>query len=210
MRRHDRRAWWLATGLAVIAGYVDAIGFLHIGGLFVSFMSGNSTRLGVAAAAGQGTALVAAALIASFVAGVMLGAFVAMAAGAWRKPAVIVAVAALLAGAALTEPRDAAVYLMAAAMGSANAVFQQRGEVSIGVTYMTGTLVKFGQHLAAAIVRRGPAFAWAPYLLLWCGLIAGAFAGAISYPLLAAAALWIAVAATLLLAAAAMRMGPVS
>jgi uncharacterized membrane protein YoaK (UPF0700 family) len=31
---------------------VDVIGYLHLGGLFVSFMSGNSTQF--AAAAGQG------------------------------------------------------------------------------------------------------------------------------------------------------------
>lgn len=48
MRRYDGRIWMLAAGLALLAGYVDAIGFLRLGGLFVSFMSGNSTRLAVA------------------------------------------------------------------------------------------------------------------------------------------------------------------
>jgi len=43
----------LACALSALAGYVDAIGFLHLGGLFVSFMSGNSTRLGVSLADGQ-------------------------------------------------------------------------------------------------------------------------------------------------------------
>ncbi|MFZ1966902.1 MAG: DUF1275 family protein, partial [Bradyrhizobium sp.] len=37
----------LACTLSALAGYVDGIGFIHLGGLFVSFMSGNSTRLGV-------------------------------------------------------------------------------------------------------------------------------------------------------------------
>jgi uncharacterized membrane protein YoaK (UPF0700 family) len=43
----------LACALSALAGYVDAIGFLHLGGLFVSFMSGNSTRMGVSLAEGH-------------------------------------------------------------------------------------------------------------------------------------------------------------
>ncbi|MEC8456884.1 MAG: DUF1275 family protein, partial [Pseudomonadota bacterium] len=42
MAPSDRR---LALLLAGLAGYVDSLGFLHLGGVFVSFMSGNSTRL---------------------------------------------------------------------------------------------------------------------------------------------------------------------
>src|SRR5260370_17144070 len=50
----SRRNVTLACALSALAGYVDGIGFLHLGGLFVSFMSGNSTRMGVSLAAGQG------------------------------------------------------------------------------------------------------------------------------------------------------------
>jgi hypothetical protein len=35
----SRRNILLACALSALAGYVDAIGFLHLGGLFVSFMS---------------------------------------------------------------------------------------------------------------------------------------------------------------------------
>jgi uncharacterized membrane protein YoaK (UPF0700 family) len=60
----------LACALSAIAGYVDGIGFLHLGGLFVSFMSGNSTRMGVSLADGQWlSALEALGLIVLFVAG---------------------------------------------------------------------------------------------------------------------------------------------
>ncbi|MBU2342478.1 MAG: DUF1275 family protein, partial [Alphaproteobacteria bacterium] len=37
----------LAIGLAGLAGLVDATGFVVAGGYFTSFMSGNTTRLGV-------------------------------------------------------------------------------------------------------------------------------------------------------------------
>ena len=43
----------LALSLAVLAGYVDSLGFLQLGGVFVSFMSGNSTRLAVSLAEGR-------------------------------------------------------------------------------------------------------------------------------------------------------------
>ena len=53
MKDYRRRDIALAASLSAIAGYVDAIGFLKLGGFFVSFMSGNSTRLGVGAATGH-------------------------------------------------------------------------------------------------------------------------------------------------------------
>jgi uncharacterized membrane protein YoaK (UPF0700 family) len=49
----SRRNIALACGLSALAGYVDGIGFLHLGGLFVSLMNGNSTRMGVSLAAGD-------------------------------------------------------------------------------------------------------------------------------------------------------------
>jgi len=48
--------------------------------------------------------------------------------------------------------------LLAAAMGAANTVFRRDGEVSIGVTYMTGTLVK-GVQRATLAAFGGPAWA---------------------------------------------------
>jgi len=47
MIHFDARTRLVATSLAALAGYVDAIGFLGRGSFFVSFMSGNSTRLAV-------------------------------------------------------------------------------------------------------------------------------------------------------------------
>lgn len=214
MIRQRKPLWVLAAGLAMLAGYVDAIGFLRLGGLFVSFMSGNSTQLGVAIAShANGVAVaVAAGLLACFVLGVVLGARVALAAGRRRKPAVLALVTLLLALATLvgtmTAAPMAALFLLALAMGAENNVFQRGGEVSVGVTYMTGTLVKLGQNLAMASAG-GPRWRWLPYLLLWAGLVAGAVTGAALYPLHGLNALWGAVAAAGVLTVMAWSVGPV-
>lgn len=70
-------------------------------------------------------------------------------------------------------------------------MFEQGDDVHIGLTYMTGALVKFGQRAAGALMG-GERLAWAPYLLLWGGLVVGAVAGATSYMWFGLAALWIA------------------
>ncbi len=192
MIRYPRRARVLAACLSGLAGYVDAIGFLQLGGFFVSFMSGNSTRLGVGAAQGSTAALIAAGLIGSFVAGVVAGSLVGRLVDRRRAMTVLLFVAALLAGGALLDTAGleaAAAALMAAAMGAENTVFERDGEVSIGVTYMTGSLVKFGQRLTAALLG-GDRLAWAPYLLLWLGLACGAMAGAAAWHGFGLNALW--------------------
>lgn len=207
MIRYPRRYRLLAGALAALSGYVDAIGFLSAGGLFVSFMSGNSTRLAVDLATGSRAAGVAAMLIACFVAGATSGALIAGWAGARRKPAVLASVAALLALGAASQG-VAAVAAMALAMGFANATFLRDGEVSIGVTYMTGTLVKLGHRLAGALRGEGARWAWVPYLLLWAGLMGGALTGALAFAVFGAAALWGAVAVAVVLATWAALLGP--
>lgn len=211
MRRYDFPRHLLAMGLAALAGFIDALGFLKLGGLFVSFMSGNSTRLAVGLAAGSGVALAAAGLIAAFVGGVLVGALLARTAGSWRKQAVLGLVTLLLGIGGMLAWLDHAgsglTLLMAATMGAVNNVFQRNGEVSVGVTYMTGTLVKLGQALAGALTGGDP-FGWLPYLLLWLGLVAGAVAGAVLFPVMDLTALWIACAFSALLLGWSFRMGP--
>lgn len=95
-------AWparYLAFSLAGLAGFVDAIGFLALGGYFASFMSGNSTRLAVGivnATRFQLTTFVPLAIIVVFVGGVMLGAAVRSRAAARPATAVMVIVSVSL------------------------------------------------------------------------------------------------------------------
>ncbi len=202
----------LAACLSALAGYVDALGFLKLRGFFVSFMSGDSTRLGVALGVGHGldVAKTAAGLVAAFMIGVMLGAFVSAKAKRRRRVTVLGLVAGLLtlaaALAALHWDR-AAVAAMALAMGAENATFEQNGEVSVGLTYMTGALVKTGQRLVMALLG-GDRWAWLASLVLWVGLVCGAVLGALAYATLGLGGLWFAAGAAALLTLAAQRLAP--
>lgn len=72
---------------------------------------------------------------------------------------------------------------------------------------MTGTLVKLGQRIAAALLG-DDANGWAAYLRLWVGLLAGAVAGALLYPRTGAFSIALASVVAGVLALAARRLGP--
>jgi uncharacterized membrane protein YoaK (UPF0700 family) len=192
----------LACALSALAGYVDGIGYLHLGGLFVSFMSGNSTRLGVTLAAGQWTeASAALGLIVLFVAGAAGGCLIVLGRGVHRQPWVLLVEALLLALSALSYAfglSRVAIAAIVLAMGLENAVFQIEGGGGLGLTYVTGALVKAGQLIAAAL-NGGARLAWVPNLLLWAALVAGALLGAMAYHRINLAAIWFAAAFALAL-----------
>ena len=194
----------LACALSALAGYVDGIGFLHLGGLFVSFMSGNSTRMGVFFAEGEWrSALEALGLIALFVAGAAIGSLIVLGRSAHRQALLLLTEALLLLAAGLAHhlgQQALAVAAIVLAMGLENAVFQIDGGGGMGLTYVTGALVKVGQLLAAAMTG-GPRWGWLPNLLLWAALVAGAVAGALAYAQFNLGAIWFAAAVALLLAA---------
>ncbi len=203
MLRYARDMQMLAMGYATLAGGVDAIGFLKSGGFFVSFMSGNSTRFAIGIAEAFAAAAAAGGLIALFVTGVILNVIVSESfATGQRKIAATVGVAVTLLVAAAIDSlgyETIATGCLCVAMGAANAIFRREGEVSIGVTYMTGTLVKLAHRLADRL--RGQRDApWVPYLLLWLSLVVGGIAGALSFIWSANASLWFAAAAASVLA----------
>ncbi len=177
----SRRNIALACALSALAGYVDGIGFLHLGGLFVSFMSGNSTRMGVSLAEGHWSS----------------------ASEAHRQPWVLLPESSLLAAGALCYAfglSNVAVAAIVLAMGLENAVFQIDGGAGLGLTYVTGALVKVGQFAAEAL-RGGARWGWAPNLLLWAALVAGSLCGAVGYHWINLAAIWFVAASALALSA---------
>lgn len=181
MHRYDPARQRLALGLAALAGLVDATGFVVAGGYFTSFMSGNTTRLGVELAQTPALALAPLGLIAAFLAGVIGGALIGRRAEGRRKRVLLGIVALLLAcGAGLLAAGLSIPFLAASAlaMGLANNVFAKAGEVTVGVTYMTGALVRYGQGIAARLAGE-PLESTRGYGLLWSALALGAVAGGV-------------------------------
>lgn len=147
--------------LSVTGGLVDACGFLTLGGLFVSHMTGNTTSLAVAF--GQGHWLVGwphLFAIPFFVLGVFLGYRAILASRSLRRCGLILLVEAALLTIFATAlllfgelPRNTAgFYLMAIppllAMGMQNSTLRQIGRSAFPSTYMTGVLDTIGRAAA--------------------------------------------------------------
>jgi len=131
----------------------------------------------------------------AFIAGVMVATIIARRFAERRKVAVLSAVTATLALAAalwMVMPGPFPLLLVAAAMGMENGVFARDGEVAIGVSYMTGSLVRMAQRLAGALMGDPDRWAFVPHLMLWLGFAVGVVAGAKTGLAAADAALWIA------------------
>ena len=121
MQRYDRSRQKLAVGLAFLAGQVDAIGFVVAGGYFTSFMSGNTTRLGVELVAERALAWIPILVIACFIGGVIAGALVAFGRQGQHKRILLAMVTAMLGVAtlALAHAHDMAFLALAAAVDAA-------------------------------------------------------------------------------------------
>jgi uncharacterized membrane protein YoaK (UPF0700 family) len=166
--------------LAMIAGCVDAVGFSELGGYFVSFMSGNSTRLGLHLGYHEWpSALFVGGLVALFVGGAAVGTLVVDRAGRGAAAGVLLVEAALLVAAAflIDGPRPMiGIILLPVAMGLSNAFVPGERGARIGLTYMTGTLVRIGSGLAR-LGTPGEGKALLLDIALWLALVLGVALG---------------------------------
>jgi len=197
------RPFLFATFATLIAGFVDAVGYAHLGGLFLSFMSGNSTRIGIQLATDEWHLVgLTGTVIGCFLAGAFLGTLLADAVGDWKLVAILGAEVALFALAvALSLGGAGFVDLMpvAVAMGMQNSVHQVIAGADIGKSFVTGALFGLGQSLARMLSGRSSAKEAAAYASSWASFVLGALIGTL---LLAAAGLSAAVAGGAVLLAA--------
>jgi uncharacterized membrane protein YoaK (UPF0700 family) len=212
-RAQARNAERLATALAMIAGFIDAYGIITYG-VFVSFMSGNTTQTGYQAAEGVfGSASLSALAILAFVIGSFAGTLLVQAAGGLARRAVFGVVAAALAevvGLTYFGFLSVAfgIAIVSVAMGVMNSAFSRVGAQSVSLTFVTGTLSRVGSHLAFAAQRAPLADAQGPWdthlrraLMLsrvWAGFLAGALLSGAATPRFGA---WVLSAPALILAA---------
>jgi uncharacterized membrane protein YoaK (UPF0700 family) len=168
----------MAGGLAFLAGATDVHGLTLLRDLFVSFMSGNSTMLGVAIARGDfDRAGKIAGIIAMFVAGATAGSLIAALAGP-RHTVIVLLIVTVLLVLPMLAPQWS-VPLLIVAMGLLNAAMHRAGATGISLTYVTGALVKFGQGLGLLLCRRQEDASWWKQGVLWACLLTGAAAAAV-------------------------------
>lgn len=195
MQRFSRQERLFTFAVAALAGYVDVSGYLQLDGYFVSFMSGNTTLLARDIAFGAPRLLVPALLIAGFVIGVMIGTLLGDRNPGQRQQNITMLVLAGLLLASMARQFDAAeisLALLVLSMGALNTVLGANKVNPVGLTYMTGALVRTGQMLAERL--RGDRSANpAPFMLLWASLLGGAILGALVATHFAQISLWMAV-----------------
>ncbi|OBG99681.1 MULTISPECIES: YoaK family protein [unclassified Mycobacterium] len=180
----EARLSWV---LAVLAGVLGAISFTHSQGYFVVFMTGNAQRAVLAYFTHQPwLAVSAAVLMVSFVGGVVVASVCRR--HFWvnhpHGPTVLTTISLAVATAldVIDEGWEekfldfAPIVVLAFANGALNTSFVKDGEVSVPLSYVTGTMVKMGQGIERHIAG-GKAADWLGYFLLLASFIVGAALG---------------------------------
>lgn len=184
----DRLLGW---HLGSAAGFIDAVGFLYLGGVFLSFMSGNTTHLAANVTQGfWGSVGETISIIVLFVIGVFIGALIRR---RWDQRALylFLCLTALAASVfVVVGVGSGAMMCLSFTVGAMNNMFLRNGTVSIPLTYVTGTLVKTAQCLADAVLG-GNRLRWIIPLVQWLSLLCGALAGAACYRWLGLHSVWI-------------------
>lgn len=185
----DARVPLTMLGLTAVTGIVDAVSILALGRVFVANMTGNVVFVGFALAGASGFSLTASLVgLGGFLVGAGAGGRLVIRLGQERSrllavcvtlELLLVAAATIVVGhqaGALDRPiRDAAVALLAVAMGLQNAVARRLAVPDLTTTVLTMTLTGIASDLrhgarSVVLVRR---------LLAVASMFGGAVAGAV-------------------------------
>jgi len=189
----EARLSWL---LAWLAGMIGAVAFLHSAGYFVTFMTGNTERAVLGwfpvadrqkvAGAGPQAAIW---LIVMFTLGVFSASYLRR--KFWTNHphgATLLATLGLVVAAGFELIEDGwyfqevdftGILMIAFSVGALNTSFIKNGEVSVPLSYVTGTMVKLGQGLERHLCGGGTVYDWIGYLALYASFLFGAAIGGV-------------------------------
>lgn len=147
----------LAVILTAVAGYVDAIGYLNLGHIYVANMSGNSIAIGIHTAHAEKWQVWKFGWpVISFTVGLLLSRIL-LTFGMnlhWRSlaaPAIALETIAL-AGFIAVPSGAGGVFLAASAMGIQAATLSRFNGVTVYTCFVTGSLVKFAENAAEFLI----------------------------------------------------------
>ncbi|WP_342554366.1 YoaK family protein [Paenibacillus sp. FSL R7-0652] len=172
----------LSSVLVLLAGFIDSIGYLGLGKVYLSFMSGNSTKLGIALFEAD-YALWAATgtVVLLFIAGAFVGTFITESWWKWHLTLILIVECVLFLFAIMLSILFHTQYIIfpiAMAMGMQNTMHQMVAHADVGKGFVSGTLFGIGQALAKAARGKAPASEWAVLALSWFIFVIGAALGA--------------------------------
>jgi len=195
-----------AAVLCLVAGFVDAYGYMALGHVFTANMTGNTVLLGIAAAElDSGRVLTFAVTLIAFFAGATGASLMIRTLG--KRPLVLLTVALVLAATPVLHLAERSeLLLLTFAMGMQGAALSRFGSTSLNTVVVTGTMLRLADELTARLlsaVEREPkpapgaiAIPLAAWLVYGIGAAVGAlFLALLAYPLLAPAALLLVIAA---------------
>lgn len=181
--RAERALVPLARGLAALVGFVDALGFLIFGNVYLASLEASGTILGVALADGSRILPIAATLVFSFLMGVVLTTVCAYRLLHLRRTAILSGVAPCLLVAFLFLEGYSpyiSLALLAAAMGALHCIFERDPEHLQEALFPSAQAVRFGEVLGS---NRGgeKSGRLGHHGLLWLFFVAGGASGAAAW-----------------------------
>ncbi len=190
--------------LAALAGVLGATAYTHSEGYFVTFMTGNAQRAVLGYFRGDEVLSISAGLLLlCFVAGVVIASVCRRHFWVAHPHGPTLLTTFSLLAATVVDIIDegweeanldfAPILLVAFGIGALNTSFVKDGEVSVPLSYVTGTLVKMGQGIERHIAG-GKAADWLGYFLLFTSFVLGATLG--GFISLAVNGTWMLVAAS--------------
>ncbi|MGB8389680.1 MAG: YoaK family protein [Mycobacterium sp.] len=184
MFNSEARLSWV---LAALAGVLGATAYTHSAGYFVTFMTGNAQRAVLGYFRGDvWLSISAGLLLVCFVVGVVVASVCRRYLWVAHPHGPTVLTTFSLFAATAVDVIDegweenfldfAPIMLVVFGVGALNTSFVKDGEVSVPLSYVTGTLVKMGQGIERHIAG-GKASDWLGYFLLFASFVVGATVG---------------------------------